>query len=215
MSKRRYTHTKRAAKHAKTRDRIVLATMALHEEYGPRNTTVSAIAERAGVQRLTVYRHFPDDTALFQACTTRWLELNPPPDPTAWAELTDLLARTRRALLAFYSYYRSKERMWTRAYRDRADVPALEAPMAAFEDFIRQVRDDLAAGWGLAEKTEGQLRITLGHGLRFATWQSLKQDRLGDDEMVDLVAEWIGCITQRLGYHQESRRSGYRPLIPW
>ena len=69
-----------------TRRRIVEAAAGLHENVGPRDTTISAIAEKAGVQRLTVYRHFPDETELFKACTAHWLALNPPPDPASWAD---------------------------------------------------------------------------------------------------------------------------------
>ena len=79
--------------------------MRLHEELGPRATTISAIAEEAGVQRLTVYRHFPDETAVFQACTAHWLGLNPPPDPSGWAAIEDPLERLKAALTAFYRYY--------------------------------------------------------------------------------------------------------------
>jgi len=78
--KRPYQLKKRAMSREETRRKIVEATMHLHEEIGPRATTISAIAERAGVQRLTVYNHFPDETAVFQACTSHWLSLNPPPD---------------------------------------------------------------------------------------------------------------------------------------
>jgi AcrR family transcriptional regulator len=194
MKKRRYTKKKRAVQQAETRERIVQATMALHEELGPRDTTVSAIAERAGVQRLTVYRHFPDDTTLFQACTTRWLELNPPPDPADWHELEDPFERTGQALLAFYSYYRSGERMWSRAYRDREEVAALEAPMAEFEGFLHQVRDELAAGWKLSGKVKAGVVAILGHGLRFSTWVSLRQEGLKDAEMAELVNAWLACI---------------------
>jgi AcrR family transcriptional regulator len=194
MGKRRYTQTKRAARQAATRDRIVQATLALHEEVGPRATTVSAIAERAGVQRLTVYRHFPDETALFQACTTSWLELNPPPDPAAWSDLEYPLHRVRRALTAFYRYYRSGERMWSRAYRDRADVAALEAPMAAFEAYLGEVRDGLSAGWNLRGQDAASISAILGHGLRFSTWQSLQQEGVDDTAMANLVAQWVACI---------------------
>jgi AcrR family transcriptional regulator len=74
--------------------------MQLHEEIGPRATTISAIADRAGVQRLTVYRHFPDETAVFQACTAHWLSLNPPPDPADWAGITDPRNRLRKRTFA-------------------------------------------------------------------------------------------------------------------
>jgi AcrR family transcriptional regulator len=86
---RRYTQRARGDQVAGTRARIVDAIMSLHGEIGPRHTTVSAIAERAGVERLTVYRHFQGEDEMFEACSGRYLELNPPPDPSAWAEERD------------------------------------------------------------------------------------------------------------------------------
>ncbi len=72
MTKRSYNLGQRASSQEETPRRIVDATVALHEEIGPRATTISAIAEKASVQRLTVYRHFPDETELFKACTSHW-----------------------------------------------------------------------------------------------------------------------------------------------
>src|SRR5215475_5402705 len=102
---RRYVLKARRERMAETRAGIVEAIMQLHEEVGPRNTTVSAIAARAGVERLTVYRHFRDEAAMFAACSHRYLELNPPPDPSAWAAESDPERRTRRALAALYSFF--------------------------------------------------------------------------------------------------------------
>ncbi len=194
MSKRRYTQKKRAQQQSVTRDRIVQATMALHEELGPRDTTVSAIAERAGVQRLTVYRHFPDERTLFEACTTRWLELNPPPAAAAWRGIEDPLDRARAALQAFYAYYRSGERMWGRAYRDRDEVPALQGPMAAFDDALHALRDELAAGWKLPNRARQPLQSTLDLALRFHTWRSFNDMQLSDKAMADLVGDWLSCL---------------------
>jgi AcrR family transcriptional regulator len=110
MSKRRYTLKQRAESQDETRRRIVEATAHLHEEVGPRDTTISAIAQEAGVQRLTVYRHFPDEMELFKACTSHWLGLNPPPDPATWGRLEGLV-RVQQALIELYRYYRRTERM--------------------------------------------------------------------------------------------------------
>lgn len=196
MNKRRYAQKKRASQQAQTRERIVRATMALHEELGPRDTSVSAIAERAGVQRLTVYRHFPDDAALFQACTTRWLELNPPPDPAQWQALEDPMARLHRALIRFYAYYRQGERMWSLAHRDRREVAALQAPMAAFDTLLMEIRDDLARGWRLNKASKAGLVATLDLALRFQTWQSLQTAGIGDTAMADLVCGWLACLSR-------------------
>lgn len=186
---RRYTQRKRAAAREQTRERIVEATMQLHEEIGPRATTISAIAQRAGVQRLTVYRHFPDETAVFEACTSRWLELHPPPEPAGWASCEAGVARVRAALLAVYRYYRDTQRMWRAAYRDEPEVPALQGPMAGFRDYLRGVGEGLHEDLGATE--DPRLAITLQHGLAFTTWASLEAQGLDDAAMAELVVAWL------------------------
>src|SRR6476661_3903394 len=99
---RKYQKKLRAEQQEETRQRIVEAMVALHREVGPARTTISAIAERAGVERLTVYRHFPDETEMFQACTTHYATVVPGPDPAAWAGIEDPAERLRATLLAFY-----------------------------------------------------------------------------------------------------------------
>src|ERR1044071_4661021 len=96
--KRPYRMQRRAELEEETRLRITESAVALHEEVGPAHTTISAIAERAGVRRSTVYRHFPDDESLFAACSSHWRAANPPPDPRAWSSIADPAARMRTAL---------------------------------------------------------------------------------------------------------------------
>ena len=183
---------RRAESQQETRARIVEATMALHEELGPRRATISAIAERAGVQRLTVYRHFPDEAALFQACTSTWIERHPPPGPADWAGAAPGPARLRAALAALYAYYRRTQRMWRAAFRDEAEVPALRGPMEGFRAHLGTVRGDLLAS--LAPLPEGRLAPTtaaIGHALAFASWASLAGEGLEDDAMAALVTRWI------------------------
>src|SRR5919107_211730 len=112
---RKYQKIRRAEQQAETRQRIIEAMVALHREVGPARTTISAIAERAGVERLTVYRHFPDETSMFEACTAHYATEVPGPDPTAWAGIEDAGERFRAALLAFYDYYRRAEDVLTHA----------------------------------------------------------------------------------------------------
>jgi hypothetical protein len=100
--------------------------------------------------------------------------------------------------------------MWTQAYCDRAHVAALQAPMAEFEDFLRQVRDDLAAGWELKDKVGARLIATIGHGLGFPTWRSLHQENMDDVELADLVSGWVACILQQNGMMSISRDRGIR-----
>src|SRR6185437_12658731 len=106
MATRKYIKRRRAEQESDTRRRIVEAVYALHGEIGPARTTITAIAERAGVERLTVYRHFEDEAEIFAACGAHFQAKVPPPDPSAWADVTDPAARLSAALLAFYDYYR-------------------------------------------------------------------------------------------------------------
>lgn len=199
--KRPYRMSARAKAQEETRARIVEATMQLHEEIGPRATTISAIAERAGVQRLTVYRHFPNETAVFQACTSHWLELNPPPDPADWSDITDPVTRLRAALSAFYAYFAVTRRMWNVAFRDVAEVEALQQPMAEFGIFMDGVARDLVAAFGTGSAAPG-LDPTVRHALHFLTWSNLDDLGLTDADKVDLVIGWIrppGSLRQDSG----------------
>ena len=125
MATRKYQQKRRAEQQAETRQRIVEAMVALHREVGPARTTISAIAERAGVERLTVYRHFPNERSMFEACTSHYATEVPGPDPAAWAGIVEPADRLRAALLAFYDYYRRAEDVLTHAARDLPQLPTL------------------------------------------------------------------------------------------
>lgn len=187
---RRYTLKRRAEKRDRTRERIVHAAMALHEELGPLETTITAVAERAGVQRLTVYRHFPSEQELFNACTSSWLELNPPPDPGSLRR-EDAEERTLEALTALYRYYRKTEGMWTSAYRDAARVPALHGPLAEFDAYLESIAADLLGRHAPSRAQRPRLAATLNHAVRFSTWRSLAEQKLSDTAITKLVTAWI------------------------
>ncbi|MFN3513488.1 MAG: TetR/AcrR family transcriptional regulator [Phenylobacterium sp.] len=191
---RAYTKRQRADSEAATRARIVEATMSLHEELGPRRTTISAIAERAGVQRLTVYRHFPDETALFQACTSCWLERNPPPSPPA-ADSADSAdsaeapeTRCEALLTALYGYFRRTRGMWTVSFRDEAVTPAVQEPMAQFRAYLAGLADELEAAFGAPSRLR---RAALGHVVMFSTWADLAEQGLDDPTMAHLATTWV------------------------
>ncbi|MCF8466564.1 MAG: TetR/AcrR family transcriptional regulator [Sneathiella sp.] len=188
----------RARSQEATRDRIVQAAMELHEEIGPRLTTISGIAERAGVQRLTVYRHFSDETAIFQACTSHWLELNPPPGPEIWENIEDKPERLNAALGAFFDYYKKTERMWSLSHRDVTLVPALQAPMREFSESHDMLADQLASELAGPDDGNKFLRTTLRHALRFTTWRSLEEQLPDNSEKVQIVDHWIsGFLSQQ------------------
>ena len=194
MKKRPYALKKRAESKDATRERIVVAAMELHEEVGPKRTSISAIAERAGVQRLTVYRHFPDETALFHACTSHWLSLNPPPSLHDWRGITDPSARCRAALRALYRYYRRTQRMWTAAHRDEAEVEAMQEPMRRFRRYLESIHDELLHALAPRKRERDAVSATLQHGLAFTTWASLSARGLRDDAMADLVMDWLDGV---------------------
>lgn len=191
MEKRKYQKSKRAQQQEQTRARIVEATMALHEELGPANTTIKAIAEKAGVQRLTVYRYFPDDTSLFQACSSLWMQHNPPPDSSKWLNIKDSHKQAEQALLMIYQYYRHTESMWYAIYRDVDEVEALKAPMAQFESYLDHLTIELLPAWNKTGEKKKRLQITIRHCVRFSTWQSLKQEQLSDKKMASLALQWL------------------------
>ena len=127
---RRYTLRQRATRQAETRQRILDAAIALHGSIGPARTTISTVAARAGVQRLTVYHHFGDEGALFAACSGQWAAQNPPPDATIWARIAEPALRLRTALTALFAYWRRVEAMMVNILRDRTLAPAVQAAAA-------------------------------------------------------------------------------------
>lgn len=197
MEKRSYRLRRRAESQARTRRRIVEATVRLHEVLGPKATSISAIAEHAGVQRLTVYRHFPDDAALFHACSSHWLAQHPLPDPTIWRALESWRSRCRAALAALYTFYRRNRGMLTSVYRD-ADLPAMAGAMQGFESYFRRMRGDLVETAEAELANSKAFSETIGHALAFTTWQSLA-DGFSDGEMVALVMHWLEGVAASVG----------------
>jgi AcrR family transcriptional regulator len=196
METRKYTKKRRADQESETRRRIVEAVVALHGEIGPARTTIKAIAERAGVERLTVYRHFADEGEIFAACNAHFQAETPPPDPAAWAGVKDPAARLRTALLAFYAYYRRGEDMIAHAQRDAPQLPALATVLAPWGRFVEAVREDLQAAWPARDGGRARLAAAIGHALRFDTWRSLAHvEGLDDAEAADLMVDLARAAT--------------------
>jgi AcrR family transcriptional regulator len=193
---RKYDMKRRARRQEETRRRIVEATVELHKTVGMARTTISAIAEKAGVQRLTVYRHFPDERALFSACSGHWRAANPPPDPASWTQVADPEERLRVALSEVYAYHRRTEPMAANVIRD-AQVHPLTREMA--EPYFRhweRMRYVLATGWGVEDELLGLLLAALGHALDFQTWRSLaRQQGLDDEQAIELMVGMVRCLT--------------------
>ena len=190
MATRKYEKKRRAEQESETRRRIVEAVYALHGEIGPARTTIKAIAERAGVERLTVYRHFADDGAIFAACDAHFRSETPPPDPAAWAEIVDPAERLRAALVAFYGFYRRGENMIANAERDAVGLPALAVLMAPRDAMLAALREDLLAAWAVGDRARTRLAAAIAHALRFDTWRSLARvEGLEDAEAAELMVD--------------------------
>jgi AcrR family transcriptional regulator len=174
---RRYRKNVRAERERDTRRRITEATVELHREVGPARTTISAVAERAGVQRLTVYRHFPDEAALIGACSAHWRASHPIPDPTPWAAIEDPEGRLRTALAALYAYYGSDDAMIASVQRDAPAVPALAAAIRDRSSYMAAVQQLLMRGWGARGRRRELLGAAIGHALEFDTWRSLEHNQ--------------------------------------
>ena len=185
---RKYELKQRAESREETRQRIVEAAVELHHSLGPARTTITAIAERAGVQRLTVYRHFPNDRALFQACSGQWASDHPLPNPASWASFSDPEERLRVALGELYAYYGKTEKMTANVRRDLPLLPALQEIAASRASYSEAVRSALDRGWTARGRRRGLLRASIGHAVEFETWRSLvRQQGLQDSEAVDAM----------------------------
>lgn len=181
--KRKYELRARAEAQEATGRRIAAAAAALHEEVGVARTTVADIARRAGVQRLTVYNHFPGLEALLPACSAHWLAEHPRPDLGAALALDDPGERLRSALRLLYGWYRETAPMQRRVFGERATVPELEAWMARTADVVMtELADALAAAF---ERPEARPLIALA--LDFWTWQRLDAEGLGDEAAAQLM----------------------------
>jgi AcrR family transcriptional regulator len=189
---RRYRKRRRAELERRTRERITEAAVKLHGSVGPARTTVSAVAKEAGVQRATVYRHFPDEKSLFEACTAHYWGANPMPDPAAWRRLPDPGERLRRGLTELYEFFARTEPMLEKTGRDAPLVEAMAKPAERFQAYLRSAADALVAGRPERGAARRRVRAAAGHAVSFPTWQSLvRQQGLGNDEAAALMAALV------------------------
>ena len=183
--KRRYRLGRRAEQQAETRRRIVESAVELHSTLGPAATTLSAIAKRAGVQRHTLYAHFPDEITLFTACSAHWQAQHPFPDEALWAEIGDPRGRLRRALEEIYGWYEANEEALTLFARDGYLFPPWRA---AGEERLRRIASGLARGL----PRRRAVRAAVGHALDFSTWRSLARGQgLGKHAATDLMVRLV------------------------
>jgi AcrR family transcriptional regulator len=176
---RRYEQKQRAEQVEETRRRIVEATVDLHLTRGPAATSIAEVSRRAGVQRRTVYNHFPDDASLFAACSAHWRAQHPAPDPAAWKDL-------RQGLRELYAWYRETEPMTANVLRDAQVLPSLRRVIEpGLGAYAGRVSTALAKGQGRSKRVDAAIRLVTD----FHAWRALAP--LGDEEAVELGAELV------------------------
>ena len=188
--KRKYELKERARRQAETRQRIVEATVDLHTSVGPARTTVSAIAARAGVERHTVYAHFPDEETLFAACSAHWRAEHPFPDAARWLEAEAPEERLRSALSDLYAWYEDVESDLEVLRRDSGSIPAHTAQLAQTARTMHDLADRLARGWPRRKP----VRAAVGHALEFETWRSLvRRQGLSRKQAVEAMVRLVAA----------------------
>lgn len=193
-SKRKYELKQRADEMAATRRRITQAAVELHGTVGPARTTVSAIAERAGVQRHTVYRHFPSEADLFGACSAHYLAEHPFPDLGRWRPIGDPRERLALGLDELFAYYERTEPMFSKVLRDHELVEAIGPTLGPLQEFLDSAVDLLAIGWPARGRRRQVLTAALRHAVDFQMWRSLTANRsLTRAEAVELVTALVAA----------------------
>jgi AcrR family transcriptional regulator len=189
-AKRKYELKQRAERLAETRRRITEATVELHRTVGPAATHLNEVARRAGVQRMTVYNHFPNDTALLTACSAHWRALHPTPDLAAWRAVDDPGARLRLGLGQLYGWYRETEPMTGNVLRDAQVLPALRAILdGGLLRYLDQARQVLVEPLDARGRRRGRVDAAARAAIDLHTWRALAP--LGDAEAADLAAGLI------------------------
>jgi AcrR family transcriptional regulator len=201
--KRPYRMKTRAGLQARTRLRITESAVELHGTLGPSRTTMSAVAERAGVRRSTLYRHFPDEAALFVACSGHWMSQHPLPDLEAWAAVSDPAERLRTALTEIYAYYAETELMLANLFRDVDVMEAVRQQFAVFLDYMEAGRQTLMVDRRERGQSRRKVHAALGHALAYTTWRSLVREQgCTAKDAVDMLCQLAGpgTKTARAGF---------------
>jgi len=168
---RTYTLKRRAEQQAETRRRIVVAAVELHGSVGPARTTVSMVAERAGVQRHTFYAHFPDERSLLMACSGMALERDPMPDAAPLKAIKDRRDRLRAGLGALYHWYERNAELTACVLRDM-ETHSLTREIGE----LRYGPVMAAHGEVLGAGLNARQRVLLRLALSFSTWRTLARE---------------------------------------
>jgi AcrR family transcriptional regulator len=182
---------RRAESQQQTRLRITESAVELHGTLGPSRTSISAVAAHAGVRRSTLYRHFRDERALFDACSAHWGAANPPPDLLSWSTIEDPHERLNVALAELYAYFGRTEQMLENLLRDE-QLPLVRERFGAFREYFVAARDTLMSGRRIRGATRRRTRAAVGHAIAFSTWKSLVREQgLSDADATQLMCALI------------------------
>ena len=176
---------------ADTHRRITEAAIGLHGSVGPSRTTMSAVARRAGVERRTLYRHFPTEAELFDACSTHYFAANPWPDLGGWRAIRDPKERLERALDELYAYYERTEPMFSNVLRDAEVVDFARDAVAPLNAFLDEAAEILIAGRQARGRRRQRLRGAVRHALAFSTWRSLSANGIERADAVKLMSALV------------------------
>ena len=169
--------------------------MELHETVGPARTTVSAVAEKAGVQRHTYYAHFPELKDLYRACSAHHMERYPLPDPSRWAEISGPEERLTRALSEVYAYFGDNEALLTNVLRDTPLDPVLQENNIFFFRHWEAMRDTIADAFEAGGARREALLAAIALALDLQTWRTLvRQQELSQDRAVELMVGMVCCL---------------------
>lgn len=190
-----YRKKLRAQQEEETRQRIVDAAIELHATEGFPGASISAIAERAGVGRVTVYRHFPDYDAILGACTAHYMELNPPPRIEQWDGIADGAELLRAVVADTYDYFQANEPMFTHGAADAVTLPFLAQRMQEIGGYWAMVRDWLLARLRPEREPDPGETALVGLLLSFSGWQAMvRQQQLSFEETKALAVRTIGTM---------------------
>jgi AcrR family transcriptional regulator len=183
---------RRAERRDETRRRIVDAAIHLHQTVGPVGASITAIARDAGVSRLTVYRHFPDEVSLLQACTSTYAVANPPPDVRELMAIQDPVQRLEVALQRLYGYYADNEAMLVNGAEAIPALPALAVALQPMFEGQRRLVELLASGWEVDGGPGTTLHGAIAHAIALPTWRSLRHEQgLSADQSVRLMVAMV------------------------
>lgn len=191
--KRKYELKKRADQMADTHLRITEAAIDLHGTVGPLQTTLSAVAERAGVERRTLYRHFPTEGDLFAACSTHYFSANPWPDLDTWRAIDDPHERLELALDDLYAYYERTEPMLSNVLRDAELVDFARDAVAPLNAYLEEATDVLLVGRNVRGRKRQRVEGALRHALAFPTWRSLSSNGFARADSVTLLTALVAA----------------------